>query len=704
MQLLRWLLTSDAGDRAYYKVDPYDLISILLETMSYGMFLVLFLLSMVLLLQRRRAILPEKGVEPAKLNCIVFYLVMSTLMFLAITAKWCFWWAEIFPIPGYDGSGEASRLPRLSRNAYRLKEVCIQITILLGDMITIYRLWILSARSKTMIIFPIAGLLGYLACAIGLSGPANDTNETPLPLLDAKVRLTDWDIAAISITVGITVYVTTMITWIITRPRLHSEVQVLGRGLKRALALIVESAALYTIWNMFFFITGLGPRSEIALCFLDCMPAVYGISVMLINVRVGLGWAMSYDGAPARNGVGVACMSSRKRTKLDLVSQYSSANTNKPVAMIHGPGRPLLRRDDVPQIGDQAFYRVDPYDLISILLETLSYGIFLVLFVLSTALLLRRRKACLRDPMVESLQLRGLMFYLVTGLLMFLFITAKWTFWWAEVLPINAGSGIVAQLPRLNRTAYRFREVCMQCTVLLGDMITIYRLWILSNRRKLIIVVPVLGFFGFLASAIGLSGPANDTSSTPIPITNGKLELSDWDVAAMGCTVSITVYVTLMIGWILLRARLRAGALVFGQGVKRALAIVVESAAIYTVWCLVFLIAGLGFQSEIGLSFLDPFADIYGISVMLINVRVGLGWARNGESIASSAVHSQNMGRNIPLSTNPRGIHISTVVYTETSAPSRLDGARTQRRATIELGDGGSVASSVIPSGKLYEV
>jgi len=50
-----------------------------------------------------------------------------------------------------------------------------------------------------------------------------------------------------------------------------------------------------SLWNIFFIITGMGLKSKIALTFLDCIPAVYGISITLINVRVGLGWARSHD-------------------------------------------------------------------------------------------------------------------------------------------------------------------------------------------------------------------------------------------------------------------------------------------------------------------------------------------------------------------------------------------------------------------------
>lgn len=370
----------------------------------------------------------------------------------------------------------------------------------------------------------------------------------------------------------------------------------------------------------------------------------------------------------------------------------------------------LLRRLPTAAEEVNVFFHIDPYDLLSILLETLAYGIFLVLFILSTVLLLQRRRAFLRKKVVERVKLRSLTFYLVTGMLMFLTISAKWMFWWPEVLPIHAREpGVAAQIPRLNRTSYRFKEVLMQITILLGDLITIYRLWILSNKNKIMIVFPIAIFFGYLACAIGLSGPANDTTTTPVPIKNRTLQMTDWDVAAVVCTVGITVYITLMIAWIILRARMRVAANVLGNSLNQALVVIAESAAIYTMWNVMFLIAGAGFRNEIALCFLECMAAVYGISVMLINVRVGLGCAlRDNERVISTApiIFMEGGGRRNFLGSSivpeQRGIHISTVVCTEPSgSSSRCEIADESRGGgDIELGDVRSVASSMTASFK----
>ena len=84
MQLTR----RDSGLTLYH-VDPYDIISMLLETLSYGMFLVLFLVSFVLLLQRRRTFLHDNTTTDRAKRSVSFYLITGVLMFLVITAV-CF--------------------------------------------------------------------------------------------------------------------------------------------------------------------------------------------------------------------------------------------------------------------------------------------------------------------------------------------------------------------------------------------------------------------------------------------------------------------------------------------------------------------------------------------------------------------------------------------------------------------------------------
>ncbi|KIY49889.1 hypothetical protein FISHEDRAFT_14909, partial [Fistulina hepatica ATCC 64428] len=56
------------------------------------------------------------------------------------------------------------------------------------------------------------------------------------------------------------------------------------------LAIFIESVVLYTIWSIVFG-SIYWVESSMQIVFLNSMPSIAGISFMLINVRVGLGWA-----------------------------------------------------------------------------------------------------------------------------------------------------------------------------------------------------------------------------------------------------------------------------------------------------------------------------------------------------------------------------------------------------------------------------
>ena len=83
---------------------------------------------------------------------------------------------------------------------------------------------------------------------------------------------------------------------------------------------------------------------------------------------------------------------------------------------------------------------------------------------------------------------------------------------------------------------------------------------------------------------------------------------------------------------------------------------------------------------------------VYGISIMLINVRVGLGWACSNDerhAVTPLPTGSRDRRRNFSIYHERKGVYVSTEVYAEPFGHScnQLSGAS-------EPGDG-SAASSV---------
>ncbi|EEB89728.1 hypothetical protein MPER_12142 [Moniliophthora perniciosa FA553] len=82
------------------------------------------------------------------------------------------------------------------------------------------------------------------------------------------------------------------IWWIERESRYSGAVRVgSGNSLSSALAIFVESALLYTTWTTVFIAT-YAAESRVESVISDCWAVVAGISVCLINVRIGLGWVM----------------------------------------------------------------------------------------------------------------------------------------------------------------------------------------------------------------------------------------------------------------------------------------------------------------------------------------------------------------------------------------------------------------------------
>jgi hypothetical protein len=87
------------------------------------------------------------------------------------------------------------------------------------------------------------------------------------------------------------------------------------------LATIVESAAIYTTWTIFFFAT-YQARSNVQYPAVDMWPQMSGIAFMLINVRVGLGWAMNGGSGVSGQSVSYGHHSTGRVTNHPQWNQY----------------------------------------------------------------------------------------------------------------------------------------------------------------------------------------------------------------------------------------------------------------------------------------------------------------------------------------------------------------------------------------------
>jgi len=93
-----------------------------------------------------------------------------------------------------------------------------------------------------------------------------------------------------------------------------------GNPLTSALALVTESAAIYTVWTILFFATD-ERQNALEPFFNVTWASVSGFSAFLINMRVGLGWASTHTRLPTTSlatTIGFASDGTGQTTTQDL--------------------------------------------------------------------------------------------------------------------------------------------------------------------------------------------------------------------------------------------------------------------------------------------------------------------------------------------------------------------------------------------------
>ncbi|KAF7355648.1 hypothetical protein MSAN_01482500 [Mycena sanguinolenta] len=164
----------------------------------------------------------------------------------------------------------------------------VSAALVVGDTLIIHRLWVVWGRNIYVCIFPMCTMLGLAICGGGITYQLSQYTVGEDIFVTAAGR---WITSDTVFTLCTNVYCTALITWRIWRnSRLVAPYG--STNLNSLLGILIESAALYTTWTLFFLIS-YQSKSNLQFIALDCWAAVTGISCMLIHVRVGLGWSQA---------------------------------------------------------------------------------------------------------------------------------------------------------------------------------------------------------------------------------------------------------------------------------------------------------------------------------------------------------------------------------------------------------------------------
>lgn len=143
-------------------------------------------------------------------------------------------------------------------------------------------------------------------------------------------------------------------------------------------------------------------------------------------------------------------------------------------------------------------------------------------------------------------------------------------------------------------------------------------------------------------------------------------DVGRWISADYSCTFVTNVYSTFGIAWKVWHVRQPGNRSYDGGNLQRVLAMMVESAALYTSYAIFFFVA-YQVNSNIQYTAIDSLCPIAGIAFTMINVRVGLGWAQRANQssqISSSGIGSRRAAEQ-SFAMRPFAVDITHVVHKE---------------------------------------
>ncbi|KAJ6592800.1 hypothetical protein B0H19DRAFT_920467 [Mycena capillaripes] len=248
------------------------------------------------------------------------------------------------------------------------------------------------------------------------------------------------------------------------------------------------------------------------------------------------------------------------------------------------------------------------------------YGAYLNLFLTSIYILVKHSRGAHASPLHHSTMF-------VLGCALFFAVTANWII--LILMNFNAfvffESGTAAPEyfanTRLGIQAAMWGTA--SASIILNDCMMIYRLWVVWNHDKGIIVLPIFMWVGLIVGASSLQPILSSLSQCLFSSSCTQTQKILCPLMNLTPCNRINVYCTGLIAWKIWRIT-RICVPLNGTNLNHFLAMVVESSALYTAWALFFVIS----QQET--SILQYFAFgvqsmIAGISNALLQTRIGMG-------------------------------------------------------------------------------
>ncbi|KAI0660066.1 hypothetical protein C8Q70DRAFT_1044615 [Cubamyces menziesii] len=248
------------------------------ESAFYGIFFVLATTSLAVLVGRhsnRSSSLNGSSAPSSKPIWRSPLLIATVMLLMTVTAHWILTVRRLFEAFLYHtGGGDPLAYYLTVEASTQVASTAFVVSsVIVGDLILTYRIWVVWDRRLSMIVFPMLCTLGYVAMGISVIQLfAIYTPHESIFIHAAQRRI-----------------ITTAALTLSNRAVKHEGTS-FAKGLPEALVIFIESAALYTFWTLFFLVSYASNSLLEAFAF-HCIPAATGLSFTLIIARIGLGWS-----------------------------------------------------------------------------------------------------------------------------------------------------------------------------------------------------------------------------------------------------------------------------------------------------------------------------------------------------------------------------------------------------------------------------
>ncbi|KAG1814397.1 uncharacterized protein BJ212DRAFT_1463418 [Suillus subaureus] len=250
-------------------------VGLVCEALLYGVYCVLFITSIVILVKRYR--LTNRVIWVA--NCLLF--ITSTAHF-ALVFNHFYIALEHAPFSEF----------KVETPALIGANVLSSVADLVGDLLLIYRCWLVWGNNFYVIVLPLLTALGGFGCILPIPSLLLSIDPTsPVP----PTQIVPLTTAGYALPLCTNIMVTVLIAgrlWYISRVPVVDEhgkpviLKIAAGG--RPMMLIIESGALYMVTQFIFVVlVAIGNPAEAILSYVGTQ--IYGIASTLIIIRVGLG-------------------------------------------------------------------------------------------------------------------------------------------------------------------------------------------------------------------------------------------------------------------------------------------------------------------------------------------------------------------------------------------------------------------------------